>query len=108
MKLLGIFLTIFMILSVSLSAFDIHNSFESKTSKCPTFSDCSSSDSNRASQNETGEHSHCLLHCVHFAATTLISKFVLIFIVFEDTLNTQYSFNLNPPTLEGPFRPPQV
>lgn len=109
MKLLAIFLTIFVVLIQSVSALDIHDIVESQKITCHTFSDCSSGRSVQTHQNESGdEHNHCIFHCAPFMLNAVVSKVVFTFIILVDPLDTYYSFSLNSPILEGPFRPPLV
>ena len=109
MKLLGIFLTIFMILLQSVSALDIHNSVENQNFNCHTISDCSSNTSTQNHQSDTNdEHSHCVFHCTPFMLNAVLSKIIFTHIILDNALNTRYFFSLNSPTLEGPFRPPRV
>lgn len=90
-------------------AFDSHADFAEPNSNCHNSdSDTSKNEAAQSRQNKTGEHNHCLLHCAHLAATTLVSQVEFTFVVFKDTLNTQYLFNLSFPILDGPFRPPQA
>lgn len=107
MKLLGIFVIIFMILIQSVSALDTHNSIESQNSNCHTSSDCSSDISPSTHQNENSdEHSHCIFHCTPFMFNAVVSKIDFTYIILDNVLNTRYFFSLNSPILEGPFRPP--
>lgn len=110
MKFLGIFLTTLMILIQSVSALDIHTDVENLHSKCASLSDCSSSASTQAphSDNNSEEHSHCLFHCAPLMVSAVISKFVFNFIIFENAISSNYSFILNSPIIEGPFKPPQI
>ncbi len=108
MKVLGIFLTIFMILIQSVLALDTHTNVENQSLKCPSLTDCSIAPTQTPHNDNNEEHSHCLFHCAPFMLNAVFSKVVFTFIIFENTLSTHYSFNLNPPILEGPFRPPQA
>jgi len=109
MRILGIFLTIFMIFMQSVSALDIHNDVENPHVRCASLSDCSSRTSTQAHHSDNNEdHSHCLYHCSPFMLSAVISKFIFNFIIFEKTLISNYSFILTSPVLEGPFKPPQI
>lgn len=110
MRLVGTFLIIFTILSLSIAAVDKHGNLKYQTCESFSLTDC---DSHPPVQTQTNadqkDHTHCAVHCAPFLLNgLLLSNVVFSFFILEDIKTSTFSFIINTPILEGPFKPPQV
>lgn len=109
MRLAGIFLIILTISSLSIAAFDNHSTIKSQSCESLSLTDCDSHTSAQSQQNpDQKEHTHCAVHCAPLLLNGLLSNVVFSFFILEDTKTSIFSFVINTPILEGPFKPPQV